>query len=79
MRRNRTMKTVILTVAVDYDPDVTDAESLANALDAVVTADFDDLEETYGPLVFRGFEALSEFDPLEGAEWEHPIAVTKVK
>ena len=65
MRRNRTMKTVILTIAVDFDPDVTNAEAIANSLDLMMCGSFDDLNNEHGPLVVREFQALETPEDFE--------------
>ena len=49
---------VMFTIEVDFDPEVTDSESLANAFDGLLCDAFDDLVNDHGDLVIYGFESL---------------------
>lgn len=52
-------KRALITIEVVYDEDKADAESIANALDIILTNSLD-LFDDYGYPTFHGFEAGAE-------------------
>jgi hypothetical protein len=57
-------KTATITIEVDFDPEVTDAESIANALDCVLTDGYDGICESEGLPEFHGFNVQHPRVPL---------------
>lgn len=65
------MARTLLALEIEFDPESTDPESLANAMDAI-TAHCQELDmfEDYGPVTVNGFRVIMEPADQHGRAWD---------